>query len=268
MFSLNNLLLSSSNFPIFFLRQFFLFDLLEKAVTLDFRRFYAYFIKSDLPFIKVKFDLTLPFANDLSKFRNKVLILLYYFVFELLVGFSPMVVPVVVKNDLQNFSYKSDKKNLSRKVRLNSLLSASKIDKFIFYRDLRFSQSSIFLTFITCFLSRHNYLDYTVPSKLLKVKVSKKSCQFFLNPGLSSLDFFSQFDDFILSRVLLSFSFAKSSFFLLNQFNYFLSSLGLNLFKVSRIITNNRKFLFDSAEKNQNCFYRDNRLFLIPSSFI
>jgi len=266
MFSLN-LLLSSSNFPIFFLRQSFLFDLLEKAATLDFRRFYAYFIKLDLPFIKVKFELTLPFSNDLSKFRNKVLVLLYYFVFELLVGFSPMVVPVVTKNNSQNFPYKSDKKSLSRKVRLNSLLSASKIDKFIFFRDLRFSQSSIFLTFITCFLSKHNYLDYTVPSKLLKVSVSKKSCQFFLNPGLSSLDFFAQFDDFILSRVLLSFSFAKNNF-LLSQFNYFLSSLGLNLFKVNRIITNNKRFLVDSVEKNQNCFYRNNRLFLIPSLFI
>jgi hypothetical protein len=264
MFSLN-LLLSSSNFPIFFLRQSFLFDLLEKTLTSDFRHFYAYFIKSNLPFVKVKFELTLPFSNDLSKFRNKVLVLLYYFVFELLVGFSPMVVPVGFKNDSQNLYIKFNKKNLNRKERLNSLANTNKIDKFVFYRDLRFSQSSVFLTFITCFLSKHSYLDYTVPSKLLKVNISKKSCQFFLNPGLSSLDFLSQFDDFILSRVLLSFSFAKSNFFLLKQFDYLLSSLGLNLFKLSRIVVNNKKFLFDSTERNQNCFYHGNRLFLIPS---
>jgi len=260
-----SLLLSSSNFPIFFLRQSFLFDLLEKVTVLDFKCFFTYFIKSNLPFLKVNFELTLPFLNDLSKFRNKVLILLYYFIFELLVGFSPLVVPVI-KDDLQGCYNKTEKKFSNRKVKSNSLVSSRKIDKFVFYRDLRFSQSSVFLTFISCFLSRHNYLNYTVPSKLLKINVSKNSCQFFLNPGLSSLDFFSQFDDFILSRVLLSFSFSKKNFFLLNKFSYFLASLGLNLFKVNEITVNNIKFLIDSNERTQDCFYCNNKLFLIPSS--
>jgi hypothetical protein len=259
------LLLSSSNFPIFFLRQSFLFDLLEKVIVSDFKYLFTYFIKSNLPFLKVNFELTLPFLNDLSKFRNKVLILLYYFIFELLVGFSPLVVPII-KDDLQDCYNKTGKKISKQKVKSNSLVSSRKIDKFIFYRDLRLSQSSVFLTFISCFLSRHNYLNYTVPSKLLKISVSKNSCQFLLNPGLSSLDFFSQFDDFILSRVLLSFSFSRKNFLLLNKFDYFLASLGLNLFKVNEIVVNNNKFLIDSNERTQDCFYCNNKLFLIPSS--
>jgi len=258
-----NLLLSSSNFPIFSLRQFFLFDLFEKASLFDFKHFYTCFVKSDLPFIKVKFELVLPFSNDLSKFRNKVLVLLYYFVFELLVGFSPLVLPVITR---RIDSLGVEKKNLIRKKKFDSLVSNHQISKFVFYRDLRLSQSSIFLTFVSFFISKHTYLDYTVPSKLLKVNVSNRSCQFILNPGLSSLDFFSQFDDFILSRVLLSFSFARKKFFLLNQFSYFLSSLGLNLFNVNNIVVNSKVFLNDSNEKNQNCFYCENKLFLVPSS--
>jgi hypothetical protein len=258
-----NLLLSSSNFPIFSLRQFFLFDLFEKVLIFDFKHFYTCFVKPDLSFINVKFEIVLPFANDLSKFRNKVLVLLYYFVFELLVGFSPLVLPVITK---KIDSLGAERKNLIRKKKFDSLLNNYQISKFVFYRDLRLSQSSIFLTFVSFFISKHAYLNYTVPSKLLKVSVSSRSFRFSLNPGLSSLDLFSQFDDFVLSRVLLSFSFARKKFLLSNQFKYFLSSLGLNLFNVNSIVVNNGAFLNDSNEKNQGCFYCENKLFLVPSS--
>jgi hypothetical protein len=36
------------------------------------------------------------------------------------------------------------------------------------------------------------------------------------------------------------------------------------LFKASKIVVNNKKFLIDSSEKSQCCFYC-NKLFLLPS---
>jgi len=88
-----NLLLSSSNFPIFFIQQSISFDLLERGVA--FVNFYNSVIKLNRPFLSVKFELKLPFSNDLGKFRNRVLILLYNFIFELMVGVKPTIKPLI-----------------------------------------------------------------------------------------------------------------------------------------------------------------------------
>lgn len=224
-----NLLLSSSNFSSLLVRQPLSFDLIERRVF-EFENFHNYVVKSEKPFLSVKFELTLPFLNDLGKFRNRVLVFLYFFIFELLVGFKPLVSPIMVPP--------SREKNNSK--RLKSLLSSptsQRIDKFIFRRDLGLSQSSFFLMTIACFLSRHTYSAYTVPSRLIQVSDLVNSYRFKMNSGFSNLDLFSQFDEFILSRVFINFSFPKK--FSSQLLCYFLSSFGLNLVKANNIISLN-----------------------------
>lgn len=257
-----NVLLSSSSFPVLFFRQFFLFDFFEKLTVYEFNHFNYYFFKLAKPFLKVRFDLILPFSNDLSKFRNRVLVLLYFFVFELLVGVKPQVVPVlnkkVVIDDSDKLLFKKNKVKAA-------LLGGTKIAKFVFYKDLNFFQSSFFLTIISCFLSRHSFSSYTVPSKLLKVVSASNSYCFNLSSGLGSLDFLSQFDDFILSRVLLSFSFVKVKFLPNQIFDYYLSALGLNLFRFDKIGTKTKDFnLLEGRQGSEN----SNVLISLPAPWL
>jgi hypothetical protein len=196
--NLNSMLSSSTSLKFFFNEIIFL-DLLDRFFLLDYKSFV---VSSSL---LLRFNVSLPFSNSLLKFKNRVHLILYFLLFEILSGVTPTIVPVYKKTSKMLGSVLS-----KRSKRLQVLSSAHKlVDHFEFSAPLLNNNFFNLLLLLHLFVSKHSYSPLTVPSKYVKVSLSKTAKSpvglIDLNCGTSLFEFFGNFDEILNSKLKIFF---------------------------------------------------------------
>jgi len=188
-------LLSSAYLIKFLFNEILFLDLLDRFLIFDQKKF---ILNQNLTF---KFVVKLPFSNVLSKFKNKVYLLLYFLVFEYLTGQSPIIVPVYAQKILTVVEAKKKISfDLNQKKTVTKFLLTSKINKNSFFNSL---------FFLSLCVSANTYSRLVVPSKYIALvfenKLQLSSCTLQLKSGLSAFfEFLGIFDELILSKVKLT----------------------------------------------------------------
>ena len=207
MLSKNLNLFLSSSFPLrFFFRETLSLDLLDRFFFLNLNSLSL--VKNFL----VIFSAYFPFSNSLLKFKNRVYLIIYFLIFEILTGVRPRVTPVFKKNSISSNSSITSKRSKRLQI-LNS--SIRSVDSFSFCADLKDVNFFNFLLILYIFASKHTYSNLTVPSKLIKVDFNGEflfgSLKF--SSGVSLFEFLSGVDEILNSKVKLNvhFSLKKES---------------------------------------------------------
>ena len=198
-----NLLLSSSNSLKFFFNEIIFLDLLDRFFLTDHKTFMA------SKRLLLKFNVYLPFSNSLLKFKNKVYLILYFLLFELLSGVSPKVIPIYrMSSEAIVSDNKSTRLSTKRFKKLQSLPSSKLIDHFVFSASLLNKNFYSLLLLLHLFTSKHSYLPLTVPSKFIKISFHESANSFVssinLNYGTGLFEFFSNFDEILNSKLKMS----------------------------------------------------------------
>jgi hypothetical protein len=161
-------------------------------------RFFLNHLKEKTDFLdraSVSLELTLPFQNDLSKFKNKVHFLLYLLVLETVTGQRAVINSTITRNQ-QTITNKRALKKAQETIRISSyrfevLVSNSK-------------RLAVLLAFLSFFATPYTDPQKTVPSRLVNVEVETSSnAVVFLASSLKSIPVGFLVDDLSALRLRL-----------------------------------------------------------------
>lgn len=219
MHNLNSLLSSSYSSKLLF-NNFLLFDFFDRFLFLNFRL---------LNGISVSLDLKLPFNNSLSKFKNKIYLILYFLVFESLFDIKPQVVPVFSSGG-NVVNTKPITKNKSRSSVLGKKFNSELEVNVSFFRLSASPLPADFLTLLAVFVSKNTYKDLVVLSRFVKLNLKstkkKKISSFFFKSATGVFEFLTNFEEFITSKAQIKLNFNFDNFVGL----FLVQALGFNTF--------------------------------------
>jgi len=189
--------------------------------------------------VSIILDLKLPFSNSLLKFKNKIYLILYFLIFEVLFDSKPQIVPVYTKKNTMIPTNTSKTKVGSKIIDADSGLSVS------FFRLSASSLSIDFLTLLSIFISKNTYKDLVVLSRFIKLNTkftkTKKISSFSLKSATNVFEFLNNFEEFILSKAQLKLIFNFDTFVGL----FLLKALGFNIsFEPFKKLVSDKKFYF------------------------
>jgi len=225
-----NLLLSSSYPSKLIFNGLIIFDVLDRFFFFNFKFFNG---------VSIILDLKLPFSNSLLKFKNKIYLILYFLIFEVLFDSKPQIVPVYTKKNTMIPTNTSKTKVGSKIIDADSGLSVS------FFRLSASSLSIDFLTLLSIFISKNTYKDLVVLSRFIKLNTkftkTKKISSFSLKSATNVFEFLNNFEEFILSKAQLKLIFNFDTFVGL----FLLKALGFNIsFEPFKKLVSDKKFYF------------------------
>jgi len=203
-----NSLLSSSNSMKFFFNEFLVLDLLD--------RFFKLSLEQNL---LLQFSISLPYSNSVVKFKNKVYLLLYVLVFEILVSQKPRLIPVYEKTKI------SLKKNIVINATITSFSIFAKIKKKNFFN---------FFFFLRLYVSKNTYINLVAPSKFINLgnMFDHSKINIILNSGINLFELFGGFDELIVSKLKITICYKpQQSIYTSNRafLYYILQSLNFNV---------------------------------------
>jgi len=208
-----NLLLSSTFSSKLLFNELLFFDILDRFCFSNFKFFKG---------ISIILDLKLPFSNSLLKFKNKIYLILYFLIFEMLFTSKPRVVPVYSKKALGFDVLGQGRK--TKKVGLGS----SFVSVSFFRLSSVISSDFSFLTALSIFISKNTYKDLVVLSRFIKLNTklvkNKKISSLSLKSATNVFEFLSTFEEFVLSKAQIKINFNFDTFVGL----FLIQALGFN----------------------------------------